>query len=191
MRHPYPHTHQQHGRVERKHRHIADLGLTLLTKASMPLTYWWEAFTSAVYLINPLPTTVLHSKSPFELLFHQQPNYLFLKKSLGVAATHTFAHTTDTSSNFVLPCVYVWDIAPSTRVISVFTHLDVCILLVLWPLMNRNFPMPIYSPLLLCLLQPHPLLLKHFTHFHLTFLPYLPFLLLSRSLPALSLTLLP
>ena len=33
----YPHTHHQNGVVERKHRHIADLGLTLLHHASLPL----------------------------------------------------------------------------------------------------------------------------------------------------------
>jgi len=47
-----PYTSQQNGRAERKHRHIAELGLTLLAQAKMPLSYWWEAFSTAVYLIN-------------------------------------------------------------------------------------------------------------------------------------------
>ena len=77
--HPCPHTHQQQGRAERKHRHIVDLGLTLLAKASMPLKFWWDAFVSPVYLLNRLLTQVLQHKSPFELLFHQHPDYHFLK----------------------------------------------------------------------------------------------------------------
>ena len=34
--HPCPHTHEQQGNVERKHRHIVEMGLTLLARASMP-----------------------------------------------------------------------------------------------------------------------------------------------------------
>jgi hypothetical protein len=33
----YPHTHQQNGAVEHKHRHIVEMGLALLTHVSMPL----------------------------------------------------------------------------------------------------------------------------------------------------------
>ena len=35
-----PHTHHQNGVVERKHRHILELGLTLLSQANMPLHHW-------------------------------------------------------------------------------------------------------------------------------------------------------
>jgi len=34
-----PHTHQQNGFVERKHRLIVETGLALLASASLPLTY--------------------------------------------------------------------------------------------------------------------------------------------------------
>jgi len=39
-----PHTHQQNGSVERKHRHIVEMGLTLLAHCSVPLQYWAKAF---------------------------------------------------------------------------------------------------------------------------------------------------
>ena len=74
-----PHTHQQMGRVERKHRHVVDTGLTLLAQAKLPLSFWWEAFTSAAYLINRLPTPTLQFSSPFEQLFHASPDYNLLK----------------------------------------------------------------------------------------------------------------
>ena len=49
-----PHTHQQNGAAERKHRHIVEVGLALLANASMPLKFWDEAFLTAIYLINIL-----------------------------------------------------------------------------------------------------------------------------------------
>ena len=49
FRHPCPHTHQQPGKAERKHRSLVEIGLTLLAKASMDLKFWWEAFVSATH----------------------------------------------------------------------------------------------------------------------------------------------
>ena len=54
--HPCPHTQQQNGKIERKHHSIVEMGLTLLAQASMDLEFWWEAFDSANYLLNHLPT---------------------------------------------------------------------------------------------------------------------------------------
>ena len=39
FRHPCPHTHQQHGKAERKHQHIVEMGLTLLAQAKLPLKF--------------------------------------------------------------------------------------------------------------------------------------------------------
>ena len=66
--HPCPHTHQQQGRAERKHRSIVEIGFTLLAQASMDLKFWWEAFASATFLLNRLPTLILNHLSSFELL---------------------------------------------------------------------------------------------------------------------------
>lgn len=63
-----PHTSQQNGVVERKHRHIVDTGLSLLAQAHMPLAYWDDAFSTSVYLINRLPSTVLHGQTPLHYL---------------------------------------------------------------------------------------------------------------------------
>jgi histone deacetylase 1/2 len=54
-----PHAHQQNGSAEHKHRHIVEVGLSLLAYASMPLKYWDEAFLTAVHLINRLPSKVI------------------------------------------------------------------------------------------------------------------------------------
>lgn len=63
------HVHQQNGKIERKHRHIVDLGLTLLAQAKKPLKYWWEAFEASVHLINRLPSPTLNHESPFFRLY--------------------------------------------------------------------------------------------------------------------------
>jgi histone deacetylase 1/2 len=75
----YPHAHQQNGSAERKHRHIVDVGLALLANASMPLKYWDEAFLTATFLINLLPSKVLNFMTPVEKLLNVKPNYDFLR----------------------------------------------------------------------------------------------------------------
>ena len=79
FRHPCPHTHPQNGKSERKHRHIIEMGLTLLTQAKMPLHFWWEAFSTFTFLINHLSTPTLNHKSPINILLHVKPNLNFLK----------------------------------------------------------------------------------------------------------------
>lgn len=79
FRHPCPHTHIQNGRVERRHRHVVEKGLTLLAQASMPLSFSWEAISTAVFLINRLPTPVTKNKSPFQLVYNTQPIFKFLR----------------------------------------------------------------------------------------------------------------
>lgn len=70
---------EQNGLAERKHHHLVNFGLILLTHSHMPLKYWVEAFKTSIYLINRLPTRVLEQKSPYEKLFHTSPNYDFIR----------------------------------------------------------------------------------------------------------------
>ncbi|XP_021738809.1 uncharacterized protein LOC110705276 [Chenopodium quinoa] len=56
---------QQNGRVERKHRHLLETARTLRLHASLPYKFWGECLLAATYLINLLPSSVLHWKSPF------------------------------------------------------------------------------------------------------------------------------
>ena len=74
-----PHTPQHNGVSERKHRHIVETSLTLLSTASMPKTFWTYAFTAAVYLINRLPSPTISMQSPYYKLFGDKPNYEKLK----------------------------------------------------------------------------------------------------------------
>jgi hypothetical protein len=74
-----PHTHQQNGFAERKHHHTVEVGLSLLAHSSMPLKFWDEAFSTAAYLINRLPSRVIGFLSSFEKLFNSKPDYTWLK----------------------------------------------------------------------------------------------------------------
>jgi hypothetical protein len=70
-----PHAHQQNGSTERKHRHIIEVGLSLLVGASMPLKLWDEAFHAAIFLINRTPSKVIYYQTPLERLYKIKPNY--------------------------------------------------------------------------------------------------------------------
>jgi histone deacetylase 1/2 len=74
-----PHAHQQNGSAERKHRHIVEVGLALLATAHMPLKFWDEAFLTATYLINMLPSKTINNETPVHRLLGTKPNYKSLR----------------------------------------------------------------------------------------------------------------
>ncbi|KAG8478493.1 hypothetical protein CXB51_028394 [Gossypium anomalum] len=47
-----PHTSEQNGVAERRHRQVVDMGLTLLAQASMPLEFWYFVFSHAIHPYN-------------------------------------------------------------------------------------------------------------------------------------------
>jgi histone deacetylase 1/2 len=73
------HTHQQRGTAERKHRHIVETGLTLLSHASVFLCYWNDAFSIACFLINRLPSRTIEMQTHLQRLLHESPDYTFFK----------------------------------------------------------------------------------------------------------------
>ncbi|WVZ49109.1 hypothetical protein U9M48_000490 [Paspalum notatum var. saurae] len=74
-----PHTHQQNGLAERKHRHLVETGLTLLSQAQLPLRFWDEAFNTASYLINRMPSRTIGHDTPLHKLFGTNPDYTKLR----------------------------------------------------------------------------------------------------------------
>ena len=74
-----PYAHQQNGPAERKHRHIVEVGLSLLAHASMPLKYWDEASIAANFLINRTPSRVINFDTPLERLSKEKPDYQSLR----------------------------------------------------------------------------------------------------------------
>jgi len=74
-----PYTSPQNGIAERKHRHIQEMGLTLLAQACLPNCYWVDAFFTSVYLINRLPTKVFNNITPYFVLHKTMPRYSDLR----------------------------------------------------------------------------------------------------------------
>jgi hypothetical protein len=91
-----PHTSQQNGVAERKHRHIVDMGLTLMSQASLPLTLWPYAFSTSVFLINRLPSPHQGFISPWERCLVPYLHILHSVASV-VLVIHYFVHTLNTS----------------------------------------------------------------------------------------------
>lgn len=73
-----PHTSQQNGRVECKYRHILDSIRPQLLSASCLEKFWGEVALTSVYVINRLPSFILHNISPFERLYGISSSYSHL-----------------------------------------------------------------------------------------------------------------
>lgn len=69
MKHEYtgPYTLQQNGVVESKNRTVVEMARCLLKSGGLPIRFWGEAVSTAVYIINRSPTHALQNKTPFEV----------------------------------------------------------------------------------------------------------------------------
>ena len=61
--------------MERKDRHLLNVARYLLLQSGLPLSFWGETVLIVVFLINRLPTSVLHGKSPFEIIYKCLPKF--------------------------------------------------------------------------------------------------------------------
>jgi histone deacetylase 1/2 len=102
-----PHTPEHNGYSERRHRHIVETGLTLLSHASLPLMFWTHAFATAVYLINRMPTPTLNLSSPYECIFGSLPNYSKLKIFGSLCYPWLRPYTSHKLESRSKPCIFL------------------------------------------------------------------------------------
>ena len=74
-----PYCPQQNGVAERMNRTIMEGARSMLYHAKLPLEFWAEACSTAVYLHNRSPTTALKDETRFEHLFGKKPDISHLK----------------------------------------------------------------------------------------------------------------
>ena len=66
-------TPQHNGVAEHKNRHLVETACTLLLHHKVPQHFWGDATLAACYLINHMPSSVLHDEIPHFILFPNQP----------------------------------------------------------------------------------------------------------------------
>ena len=79
----------------------------MMFNAYLPSTYWIDAFSSTVYIINCLPTKVLDGKSPFKIVHSTPPSY----STFRAFVCWVFPYLCDYSENKLaprsIPCVFI------------------------------------------------------------------------------------
>lgn len=145
---------EQNGIVERKHKHIVELGITFLAQASIPHHYWYDAFFTAVFLINRLSSYNLSKISQHEKLFSYSPDYSFFLCLCISMLSLACLHFTKRNS-----------LSDLKHVCSLATALNIMVTSVCQPLVVFIEPR-----MLFCKSLPlHLLILKEFFPFHNTY----------------------
>lgn len=103
-----PCTPQQTDMVERRQRTIAEMRITQLIHSHVPLRFWIESFTFAVFLMNRLPSFSLpDKKSPFEWLFKSKSDYTCFRVFGCSCFPYLKAHASHKLSVRSRPCVFL------------------------------------------------------------------------------------
>lgn len=77
--HTAPYTPQQNGVVERRNQSVVTMARSLLKGRKLPATFWGEAVTTAVFLLNRAPTKSISGMTPFEVWYGRKPDVAFLR----------------------------------------------------------------------------------------------------------------
>ncbi|RVW53095.1 Retrovirus-related Pol polyprotein from transposon TNT 1-94 [Vitis vinifera] len=102
------HTPQQNGVAERKNRHLVETARTLLLHSHVPFRFWGDAVLTACYLINRMPSSVLHDQIPHSLLFPDQPLYFLPPRVFGCTCfVHILTPGQDKLSAKAMKCLFL------------------------------------------------------------------------------------
>ena len=68
--------------AERKNRHLVETARTLL-HYKVPQRFWGDAILTACYLINRMPSSVLHDQIPHSILLPTEPLFYLTPRVFG------------------------------------------------------------------------------------------------------------
>ena len=102
-----PYTPQQNGVAERANRTIMESVRSMLYHANLPLIFWAEAVSTAVYLKNRSPTSHLKDITPYECWYKEKPDVSNIK----VFGCKSYVHIPDQKRGKLdkksIPCIFV------------------------------------------------------------------------------------
>ena len=102
------HTPQQNGVAERKNHHLIETARTILLHYHVPFRFWGDAVLTACYLINRMPSSVLHAQIPHSLLFPGQPLYFLPPRVFGCTCfVHILTPGQDKLSAKATKCIFL------------------------------------------------------------------------------------
>jgi transposase InsO family protein len=116
-----PYTSQQNGRAERALRTLNDSMHTMLLHASVPMSFWLDALTTATYLLNRCPCRVRNNYTSYQLLLGTPPNYGHLR----VFGCCCYPNTTATAAHKLAPAPFLAfssGIRPTPKRIDAMIH---------------------------------------------------------------------
>ncbi|CAL2266202.1 unnamed protein product [Prunus armeniaca] len=70
---------QQNGVAERKNRTVVEMARAMMHEKQIPLKFWAEAVSTAIYLQNRSPTSALDNTTPFEKFSGRKPSVKHLR----------------------------------------------------------------------------------------------------------------
>ena len=90
-----PYSPQQNGVVERNNRHILEVTRSHLIDGNVPSHLWGEVVSSAVYLINRTPSSVLKFRRPLDVLSDHCifPSMVYLLPHVFLDVLYLFTYT--------------------------------------------------------------------------------------------------
>ncbi|PKU71322.1 Retrovirus-related Pol polyprotein from transposon TNT 1-94 [Dendrobium catenatum] len=102
-----PHTPEQNGLAERKHRHLLEITRALLHASNVPHKFWADALSTAHYLVNLLPSKAINLKIPFQRLQGKPPTYSHLRTFGCLCFPWLKPYTTNKFSPRSAECVFL------------------------------------------------------------------------------------
>ena len=99
---------QQNGVADCKNRHLVETARSLLLHSHVPFRFLGDAVLTACYLINHMPSSVLHDQIPHSLLFPDQPLYFLPPRVFGCTCfVHILTLGQDKLSAKSMKCLFL------------------------------------------------------------------------------------